>query len=432
MGFRNLGLSDALLGLLEEINYQTPTEIQRAVIPSVLMGKDILGCAQTGTGKTAAFVLPILDILGEGRARSKMPRALILEPTRELAQQVADSLEKYGKHHGLVSVLLIGGESMPAQLKSLGQDVDIIVATPGRLLDILDKGKILMHQTQIFVIDEADRMMDMGFIPDIEELVKRLPQRRQTLFFSATMPEEIRKIAQKFLTNPKEVTVTPSETTASTIQEFLIHVPALKKRDILRDLLVQEKERDVTIIFCNRKRDVDLLEKFLQRSNFPAIAIHGDLNQTQRTQALQAVKEGKIKILVASDVAARGIDVPEITHVINYDVPNNPEEYVHRIGRTGRAGRSGTAFTLCSPTEEKYLANVQKFIKKPLPEVTLQKSEKEAHRAAKEEPKAVKETPNAVKKASAEPEAKDIYKTEINKASVAGFGEHVPAFMRRP
>lgn len=423
--FKDIGLSDELLAHLETIGYEKPTDIQRLVIPSVLMGRDVLGCAQTGTGKTASFVLPLLDILANGHSKARMPRVLILEPTRELAQQVSDAISKYGKKHDITYTTLIGGELMGPQIKALGQNIDIIVATPGRLLDLFEKGKLLMSQMNLFVIDEADRMMDMGFIPDIEDIVKKLPSNRQTLFFSATIPKEIRGIAQKFLNNPKEVTVAPQTTTASTIEEFLVKAPVIKKREVLRHILNTESQRDVTIIFSNRKKDVDILVRSLNRHGMEARAIHGDLSQDQREQALRDVREGKVKILVASDVAARGIDIPEITHVINFDVPMNPEEYVHRIGRTGRAGRTGKAFMLCAPNEDKFLQGVQKFVKKQIPLIQLEDLDLGGKKAEKGEGK------SRQNKKEHGDVSLEIYKTEMNKKPVKGFGEHVPAFMQR-
>jgi superfamily II DNA/RNA helicase len=367
MSFAQLGLSEPVLKAVAEAGYVDPTPIQAQAIPVVLTGRDVLGCAQTGTGKTAGFTLPMIDILSAGRAKARMPRSLILEPTRELAAQVADAFETYGKHTKLTKALIIGGESMSDQEKALDRGVDVLIATPGRLLDLFERGKILLRDIKVLVIDEADRMLDMGFIPDIERIVTLLPPLRQTLFFSATMPPEIRRLADKFLSSPKEITVARPATTATNIEDFIVPVPGeTAKRETLRQLLRSETIK-TALIFCNRKRDVDILFKSLTRHGFQAGALHGDMTQDKRTSTLERFRVGEIPILVASDVAARGLDIDDITHVFNFDVPYNAEDYVHRIGRTGRAGRSGRAFTLATPEDGRNLGAIERLIRRGIP-----------------------------------------------------------------
>ena len=367
MSFAQLGLSEPVLKAVSEAGYVDPTPIQAQAIPVVLTGRDVLGCAQTGTGKTAGFTLPMIDILSAGRAKARMPRSLILEPTRELAAQVAEAFTTYGKHTKLTKALIIGGESMSDQEKALDRGVDVLIATPGRLLDLFERGKILLRDIKVLVIDEADRMLDMGFIPDIERIVTLLPPLRQTLFFSATMPPEIRRLAEKFLSSPKEITVSRPATTATNIEDFVVPVPGeTAKREVLRGLLRTETIK-TALIFCNRKRDVDILFKSLTRHGFQAGALHGDMTQDKRTSTLERFRLGEIPILVASDVAARGLDIDDITHVFNFDVPYNAEDYVHRIGRTGRAGRSGRAFTLVTPDDGRNLGAIERLIRRGIP-----------------------------------------------------------------
>ena len=368
--FADLGLSPDILKAIEDVGYTTPTPIQEQAIPYVLQMRDVLGCAQTGTGKTAGFTLPMIEILANGRARARMPRSLILEPTRELATQVGESFRLYGKYHPQLSnALLIGGETMDAQIRDLDRGVDVLIATPGRLIDLFERGRILMNDIKILVIDEADRMLDMGFIPDIEKIVSKLPAMRQTLFFSATMPPEIRKLADKFLQNPKTVTVSPPASTATTIRQVLVDLPSTddwQKREALRHLLKRENVQ-TAFIFCNRKRDVALLHKSLLKHGFNVGALHGDMEQSERTATLDAFRNGSITLLACSDVAARGLDVADVSHVFNFDVPFNAEDYVHRIGRTGRAGKEGVAYTLGTPDESKQIAAIEDLIKLPLP-----------------------------------------------------------------
>jgi superfamily II DNA/RNA helicase len=360
MTFADLGLSDELLRAIDESGYTEPTPIQAGAIPSVLMMRDMIGIAQTGTGKTASFVLPMIDILAQGRARARMPRSLILEPTRELAAQVAENFENYGKYHKLSMALLIGGVQMGDQVKALERGVDVLIATPGRLMDLFERGKILLTGCNLLVIDEADRMLDMGFIPDIENICTKLPANRQTLLFSATMPAPIKKLADKFLSNPKTIEVARPASTNTNIAQFLVKTSERGKRDTLRGLIEEEKVR-TAIIFCNRKTTVRDLAKSLQRDRYRAGEIHGDMDQSSRIAELERFKRGDINILVASDVAARGLDVKDVSHVFNFDAPWHPDDYVHRVGRTGRAGAKGRAFTLVTPADDEAIDNIQKL-----------------------------------------------------------------------
>jgi len=369
MTFEELGLSPNTLRAIDEAGYTTPTPIQAGAIPKVFQGQDVLGIAQTGTGKTASFTLPMIDILSRGRAKARMPRSLIIEPTRELAAQVAENFEKYGKYHRLSMALLIGGVSFGDQDKKLMQGVDVLIATPGRLLDQYDRGKILMSGVQLLVIDEADRMLDMGFIPDIERIFKMTPFTRQTLFFSATMPAEIQRIVDTFLHNPAKVETEREASAATTVSQFLLSLPsndAKTKRAKLREIIQNEALKNA-ILFCNRKRDVDVVAKSLSRHGISAAPIHGDLNQSIRTETLERFKTGDLRILVASDVAARGLDIPAVSHVINFDVPFHAEDYVHRIGRTGRAGRTGISITMSTPIDHKALTSVVEMLGHPIP-----------------------------------------------------------------
>ncbi|CAN5342859.1 DEAD/DEAH box helicase [soil metagenome] len=360
MNFADLGLSDELLRAVNESGYTEPTAIQASAIPSVLMMRDLIGIAQTGTGKTASFVLPMIDILAEGRSRARMPRSLILEPTRELAAQVAENFEKYGKYHKLSMALLIGGVSMGDQLAALEKGVDVLIATPGRLMDLFNRGKIMLNGCSLLVIDEADRMLDMGFIPDIEEICTKLPPNRQTLLFSATMPPVIKKLADKFLTNPKQIEVSRPASANLQIEQRIVECSSRGKKDALLEIL---RADDVTtaIIFSNRKTTVRDLASSLSRAGFKAGQIQGDMDQGDRIKELDRFKAGDITVLVASDVAARGLDVKGVSHVINYDVPWHPDDYVHRIGRTGRAGATGKAFTLATPEDAEAVANIEKL-----------------------------------------------------------------------
>ena len=362
MSFEDLGLGPEVLQAVTDAGYTEPTPIQAQAIPRVLMGRAVLGCAQTGTGKTASFTLPMIDILAAGRAKARMPRSLVLAPTRELAAQVAKSFETYGKHHKLTMALLIGGESFAPQEAKLDRGVDVLIATPGRLLDHFERGRILLNDVKILVIDEADRMLDMGFIPDVERIVGFLPKIRQTLFFSATFPPEVRRLADAFLINPKSITVAPPATTAATVEQFQVRCANddYIKREVLRALIRSETVTNA-LIFSNRKVDVDILVKSLKRHGFSVAGMHGDMAQAIRTETLAAFKNGDIQLLVATDVAGRGIDVVGLSHVFNYDVPIHAEDYVHRIGRTGRAGRSGRTFMLVTPDDGKFVEAIAKM-----------------------------------------------------------------------
>ena len=369
--FEDLGLSPEILAALTEKGYRNPTPIQAQAIPTVLMGRDVLGCAQTGTGKTASFVLPMLDILTGSRARARMPRSLILEPTRELALQVAENFVQYGSRLKLNHALLIGGESLSDQKEVLMKGVDVLIATPGRLMDLFERGGLLLTDVSLLVIDEADRMLDMGFIPDVEKIVGFLPKTRQTLFFSATMAPEIRRLADAFLQNPKEITVSRPASVATTIVAGMTIVDDLDKREALRRLLNTENVQNA-LIFCNRKRDVDILYKSLKRHDFSVGQLHGDMSQPERFATLTRFKAGEIRLLVCSDVAARGIDIGGLSHVINFDVPIHAEDYVHRIGRTGRAGMTGHAFTLATPDDRGFVDAIVKLVGAPIPPFTIE------------------------------------------------------------
>ncbi len=468
MTFADLGLSPDVLKAVEETGYKNPTPIQEKAIPYVLMGRDVLGTAQTGTGKTASFTLPMIDILAAGQAKARMPRSLILEPTRELAAQVAANFETYGKYSKLSMALLIGGVSFSDQDAKLDKGVDVLIATPGRLLDHVERGKVMLNGVKTLVIDEADRMMDMGFIPDVERIVSLLPPLRQTLFFSATMSKDMRKLADKFLHNPKEVAVSPPTSTAATVTQQLLMVQKMEKRPALRKLL---REQDVknAFIFCNRKKDVDILLGSLIKHGFNAGALHGDMTQSHRMETLEKFKNNEIKLLVCSDVAARGIDVSAVSHVFNFDVPTHAEDYIHRIGRTGRAGQEGHAFTLATKADEKYLDAVEKLVGRQIPRMTLSGMEEVAEEAAriserekrnsgreksgqrksgsrkdsakaaaprKSEPREEKKTPAAAtptaaaKTARSKPNGSKSHSrhSSDDDAPVLGLGENVPAF----
>jgi len=355
--FSEIGLSEAVLRAVEEAGYTEPTPIQSQVIPHILQGQDVFGCAQTGTGKTASFTLPMIDKLSTGRAKARMPRSLVLAPTRELAAQVGENFTVHSKYCNLKQALLIGGTSFVEQEKNLARGVDVLIATPGRFIDLFERGKILLHDIKILVIDEADRMLDMGFIPDVERILSLLPASRQTLLFSATVPSEIRRLSQAFLKNPIEITVTPATTTAETVTQQVLYTAVRNKNKNLRDILTT-KSVQTAIIFCNRKRDASTLCTSLKRYGFKAEALHGDLSQEHRTTTLEAFKKGEISLLVASDVAARGLDVEKLSYVFNFDVPGSSDDYIHRIGRTGRAGQQGIAITFVTTEEQSAWKNI--------------------------------------------------------------------------
>jgi len=456
MDFSELGLSPELLRAIADAGYLSPTPIQQQAIPYVTAGRDVLGCAQTGTGKTASFALPMIDKLAQGRARARMPRSLVLEPTRELATQVEASFEVYGKYHRITTALLIGGESFGDQERKLDRGVDVLIATPGRMLDLFERGKILLSDVRVLVIDEADRMLDMGFIPDVERIVGLLPKQRQTLFFSATMPSEIRRLADNFLTLPAGVSVAPPASPAETVEQALVVLHPDDKREALRRLIRSEDVKNA-LIFCNRKKDVDILYKSLTKHGFDAAALHGDMPQPKRTETLERFKKDEIRLLVCSDVAARGLDIQGLSHVFCFDVPYHAEDYVHRIGRTGRAGREGRSFMLAAPEDGKAVASIQKLIGRDIPPITVPgigtaeldfEGERSRHgrrptrsiarkpeRAARpeksrerpKEPKQTNVTPFPRRERQPRPVDRDHDATPI----APGFGDHMPAFLAR-
>jgi superfamily II DNA/RNA helicase len=463
MSFSELGLSPKVLAAVETSGYTTPTPIQAQAIPHVLTRRDVVGIAQTGTGKTASFVLPMLTLLEKGRARARMPRTLILEPTRELAAQVEENFTRYGCNHKLTVALIIGGVSFDEQIKKLDRGADILIATPGRLLDLFERGKILMNGVEILVIDEADRMLDMGFIPDIERICKLLPFTRQTLFFSATMPPEIKRLADQFLSNPVQVEASRPASAAITIKQKI--APAgrepVDKRAVLRTLLRGADDFKNAIVFCNRKRDVAILQRSLSKHGFNAGALHGDMDQRTRMQTLDDFRKDKLTILVASDVAARGLDIPAVSHVFNFDVPTHAEDYVHRIGRTGRAGRSGTAITIATPIDSKYVAAIEKLTGQPIEALAVEcTAEREAsfrrgrgerqqdnratsrgarrnggHRDANQSvdvQKVATEDRPTTSDEHGRRKQKDRPRRQNDAEPVIGLGDHVPNFLLRP
>ncbi len=447
MKFEDLGLSPETLRAVTEKGYETPTPIQEKAIPIIMMARDVVGLAQTGTGKTAGFTLPMIDALSGGRARMRMPRSLVLEPTRELAAQVAENFKTYGKYHKLSMALLVGGESMGDQTKLLDKGVDVLIATPGRLLDLFGRGAILLNDIKILVIDEADRMMDMGFIPDIEKIVSLIPPTRQTLLFSATMPPEIKRLADKFLTNPKEVTVSAPATTATNVEQFLVHTHPKDKKKVLGRLMKQENPKNA-FVFLNRKRDIGDVATFLKKQGYAAAPLHGDMVQAARTKTLQEFRDGTVKFLVCSDVAARGLDISAVSHVFNYDVPMSPDDYVHRIGRTGRAGMSGRAWMLATNLDEKYLTNIERLIKKPIPVAKLEggdepsePAQERTERAPRHErgprPERREERRRQPQQSSPAPSQfkenrapAPVQKPQDDSDGGPGFGDDVPAFFK--
>ncbi|MCB1556991.1 MAG: DEAD/DEAH box helicase [Alphaproteobacteria bacterium] len=421
MLFDDLGLSPQTLKAIHECGYTQPTPIQEKAIPAILMTRDVVGLAQTGTGKTASFTLPMIEILHDGRAKARMPRSLVLAPTRELAAQVAENFDTYGKYHKLTKALLVGGESMGEQMKLLDRGVDVLIATPGRLLDLFERGALLLGDIKILVIDEADRMLDMGFIPDIEKIVSLVPAIRQTLLFSATMPPEIKKLADRFLSNPKSVSVAPPASPAETVEQFLVSVPPRRKNETLNSLIEREDVKNA-FIFCNRKRDVDMLATWLKKQGHAAAGLHGDMAQPVRTKTLQDFKDGGVVLLVCSDVAARGLDVSAVSHVFNYDVPTHADDYVHRIGRTGRAGMKGRAWTLFTDDDRKYVDLIEKLIKKTIPVETV--SDARERRPQDSRPRPERQERQAPRRTTPR-------ERETSDEEVLGFGDDVPAFLRR-
>jgi superfamily II DNA/RNA helicase len=449
MPFSKLGLSAKVLAAVKAAGYPSPTPIQEQAIPHVLARRDVLGIAQTGTGKTAAFTLPMITMLEHGRARARMPRTLILEPTRELAAQVQESFEKYGAGQKLSVALLIGGVSFDDQDAKLTRGVDVLIATPGRLLDHFERGRLLLTGVELLVIDEADRMLDMGFIPDIERICKLVPFTRQTLFFTATMPPEIRRITDQFLHNPVKVEVARPATTLATTKQVLVRTgrEPHEKRDTLRSLIRSADGLSNAIIFCNRKREVASLHRSLVRHGFSAIALHGDMDQSSRMAALEQFRNKEVKLLVASDVAARGLDIPAVSHVFNFDVPHHAEDYVHRIGRTGRAGRSGTAITVVAPADGKSVAAIEKLIGQSIPcmpEATSAVSDERSNRHVNGNSRGRHRTPpkrhasaaasrdeTRDRKQSAKPARSGAHEKRSAGTSAVSGG-HLPAFLLRP
>jgi superfamily II DNA/RNA helicase len=386
MTFEELGLGPKLLSAINDAGYSEPTPIQAGAIPVALTGRDVLGIAQTGTGKTASFVLPLIEKLSRGRAKARMPRSLIIAPTRELAAQCAENFEKYAKNEKLTMALLIGGVSFAPQVEILNRGADVLIATPGRLLDHFERGRLLLTGVQILVVDEADRMLDMGFIPDLEKIFSMTPPRKQTLFFSATMPKEIQSLVKKFLKDPERVEVARPATTSANIKQFIIRVgdkAAKAKRDALRDAMSMADVKN-GIVFANRKRDVDVIARSLKKHGLSASPIHGDLDQSTRTATLAQFKSGELRFLIASDVAARGLDIPDVSHVYNYDIPNQADDYVHRIGRTGRAGKTGVSVSLIIPGDERALSAIEKLTKQDIPELSLKTLNSDSEETTKE------------------------------------------------
>lgn len=451
MPFAELGLSEPVLKAVGDAGYVEPTPIQARAIPHVLKGDDVLGCAQTGTGKTASFTLPMIELLSRGRARARMSRSLILEPTRELAAQVAENFEVYGRYHKLSMALLIGGVSFDDQAKVIDRGADVLIATPGRLLDMFERGGLLLRGVEILVIDEADRMLDMGFIPDVERIVQLCNPKRQTLFFSATMPPEIRRLADRFLKDPIEIEVAPPASPAETVDQTVTVLAPADKREALRHLLRTQPVKNA-LVFCNRKRDVDIVHRSLVKHGFDAAALHGDMTQTHRMQTLERFKADELSILVCSDVAARGIDIQGLSHVFLFDVPTHAEDYVHRIGRTGRAGMPGRAFTLATPEEAKQLTAVEKLIGKPIARFELEsfggadlddaddgkgrkrggrRGGRSGSRSSRDDAPEKAAKPEKPARESRSRSRRSRQDDEDDKP-VVGLGDHVPAFLLRP
>ena len=437
--FSDLKLNPKILKAVKDAGYEKPTPIQEKAIPAALDGKDVLGIAQTGTGKTASFTLPMINLLSRGRARARMPRSLVLCPTRELAAQVAENFDTYAKNLKLSKALLIGGVSFKEQDVLIDKGVDVLIATPGRLIDHFERGKLLLTGVQVMVVDEADRMLDMGFIPDIERIFKLTPFTRQTLFFSATMAPEIERITNTFLSAPVRVEIARQATASESIKQSVVMFnPKRKdrepseKRQLLRQLIDSEgKNCTNAIVFCNRKTDVDICSKSLNKYGYQAAPIHGDLDQTKRMETLESFRDGDLRILVASDVAARGLDIPSVSHVFNFDVPIQAEDYVHRIGRTGRAGRDGTAIMICSKRDRKNFSNVEELLQKEIPRtnfsdeaISIDETENEGLKS-KNGGNDVNSTEHKKNKPK---NTKNDQKYESSN-KIVGLGEHTPGFL---
>jgi len=461
--FENLGLSETLLRAVTEAGYTVPTEIQAKAIPWILQARDVIGIARTGTGKTASFTLPMIEILHGGISKARMPRALILTPTRELAAQIAENFDKYGKYASLSKCLIVGGVGMDAQVQLLQRGVDVLIATPGRLLDLFERGNVLLNDIKVLVIDEADRMLDMGFIPDIERIMKMVPPIRQTLLFSATMPGPIEKLAKNLMSNARTVAVSTASSPAETVTQNLIMVASNRDKERTLLKLLRDEATGVVnaFVFCNRKKDVGTVARFLSQQGISAAPLHGDMPQANRTQTLQDFKDGKVSIMICSDVAARGLDISGVSHVFNYDVPFGAEDYVHRIGRTGRAGKSGVSYTLATPDDDKLVSAIEKLINKAIPRVDAPASaarpdrQERAERPKQERPKQEhkepgerKERPERSEQAErpkpeqqarnkhnerrpgpGSEEGRRVKNTDEPHDSGPGFGDHLPAFM---
>ncbi len=449
MTFKDLNLSEPLLRALADKGYTEPTPIQAASIPPVLAGRDLMGLAQTGTGKTASFTLPMLDILNGGRAKARMPRALILTPTRELAVQIGDNLDAYSKYMKLTYCLIYGGVSLPEQQKQLMKGVDILIATPGRLLDIFERGGLLMMDMSMVVLDEADRMLDMGFMPDVEKILSLTPKRRQTMMFSATMPPAIKKIKDQFMNNPEVVQIEATSSAATTVEQNLVMCASNKAKDQKTLNLLNQKEVESAFVFCNRKRSIDPLAKFLKTKGVAAEGLHGDMNQSERIKTLDRFKAGEVMALICSDVVARGIDIKDVSHVINYDIPMNAEDYVHRIGRTGRAGSTGVAYSLATKLDDKFLDAIEELLGKKFSERKAgvlkddnnkqsssqpAQNKKPVHKNAKPKHNAqAKPKPNHDAKPKHSPKPSKSTQDDIseeNNDGKKGFGDDVPDFLK--
>ena len=433
--FSDLDLNPKVLKAIDEAGYESPTPIQAGAIPPALEGRDVLGIAQTGTGKTASFTLPMITLLARGRARARMPRSLVLCPTRELAAQVAENFDTYTKHMKLTKALLIGGVSFKEQDALIDRGVDVLIATPGRLLDHFERGKLLLTGVQIMVVDEADRMLDMGFIPDIERIFSLTPFTRQTLFFSATMAPEIERITNTFLSAPERVEVSRQATASETIEQAVVKFKASRrdregseKRKLLRLMIDGEGEACTNaIVFCNRKTDVDIVAKSLKKYGYNAAPIHGDLDQSHRTKTLDSFRDGTLQFLVASDVAARGLDVPSVSHVFNFDVPSHAEDYVHRIGRTGRAGRKGKAMMICVPKDEKNFEGIEALIQKEIPQIDNPMKPEPVEKPVKDKVSEVVEAKSTRSRGRKSRDGSDG--DDGKRQAVVGLGDHIPSFI---
>lgn len=426
ISFKDLGLDEKILRALDDAGYVHPTEIQEKAIPAILMMRDVIGIAQTGTGKTASFTLPMIEILQGGIAKARMPRALVLAPTRELAAQVAENIEKYSVHLNLSHALIVGGVQAADQIAKLERGVDILIATPGRLLDLHERGNVLLRDIKFLVIDEADRMLDMGFIPDIEKIMKILPPIKQSLLFSATFAKPIQKLAEQFMSSPKTIEVARQASAAVTVDQKLVMLKSARDKKSALVRYVTDKSVTSAFVFCNRKRDIDGYTQALIKAGVKAGALHGDMSQNIRTQTLGQFKANEINVLVCSDVAGRGIDISNVGHVFNMDLPMNAEDYVHRIGRTGRAGKSGQAYSfVCLPTDEKYLDAIEKLIGKQIDRIGIEaeKTAKPAEKQQKHSNKASKDINMGSKK------SRDHHRNQNDDTAVSGFGDDIPAFM---